>query len=92
MKIEYDPTKETKNLEKHKVSLTWASSLEWEELLAIQDCRADYGEVRMIGYAPISNRLYCVVYTDRGDVRRIISLRKANKREVLSYAKQQNRS
>ena len=40
----------------------------------------------MIGYAPISDRVYCVVYTDRDNERRIVSLRKANKREVKRYA------
>ena len=47
----------------------------------------------MIGYAPIDDRVYCVVFVDRGDTthsvtRRIISLRKANMREVKDYAKQ----
>ncbi|VAW31986.1 hypothetical protein MNBD_CHLOROFLEXI01-1106, partial [hydrothermal vent metagenome] len=46
----------------------------------------DYDEVRVIGYAPIGQRVFCVVYTDRGNTRRIISLRKANKREVKNYA------
>ncbi|PSF07813.1 BrnT family toxin [Marinobacter halophilus] len=40
----------------------------------------------MIGYGPIGNRVYCVVFTERGEVRRIISLRKANRREVRLYA------
>lgn len=48
--------------------------------------QARYGEVRMIGFAYIGLRLCCVVYTGRGDERRIISLRKANKREVTRYA------
>jgi uncharacterized DUF497 family protein len=39
----------------------------------------------MIGFAPIEDRVYCVVYVDRNHQRRIISLRKANKREVNSY-------
>ncbi len=39
----------------------------------------------MIGYAPIGRRLYCVVFVDRGEVRRVISLRKANSREVRMY-------
>jgi len=42
----------------------------------------------MIGYAPIGERVFCVVFTDRGDQRRIISLRKANAREVKRYASQ----
>jgi len=37
-------------------------------------------------YAYIGLRLYCVVYTDRDDQRRIISLRKANNREIKNYA------
>ncbi|MHB1618527.1 MAG: BrnT family toxin [Sulfuricella sp.] len=51
-------------------------------LWAEQDARHAYGEVRMIGYALIRTRLYCVVFTERGEDRRIISLRKANPREV----------
>ena len=47
-----------------------------------------YGENRMIGYAPIAARVYCVVFVDRDDIRRIISLRKANSREVHHYAEQ----
>ncbi|MBF0429416.1 MAG: BrnT family toxin [Magnetococcales bacterium] len=47
--------------------------------------KINYGEERMIGYAPIDRRLYCVVFVDRGEVRRVISLRKANSREVRVY-------
>jgi uncharacterized DUF497 family protein len=42
-----------------------------------------------IAFDPAKNvgvRLYCVVFVDRGDVRRIISLRKANRREEKRYA------
>ncbi len=42
-------------------------------------------EVHMIGYALIQSRLHVIVYTDREGERRIISLRKANKREVQNY-------
>lgn len=38
-----------------------------------------------LAVAPVSTRLYCVVFIDRSDERRIISLRKANKREVKRY-------
>lgn len=62
-----------------------AQKLEWETLWSIKDTRHDYGETRMIGYALIESRLYCVVFTDRGNERRIISLRKANQREVRNY-------
>jgi uncharacterized DUF497 family protein len=41
----------------------------------------------MCAFGYISNRLHYVVYVDRDDVRRIISLRKANSREEKRYAK-----
>lgn len=62
--------------------------IEWDTLLAKMDDRKDYGEKRMIGYAFLGDRLYCEVFTDRGNERRIISLRKANQREVKYYVSQ----
>ena len=78
---------------KHGVSLVLAHKLEWALLLVKPDVRTDYGEPRMIGFAPIADRVYCVVFVDRDDVhgtlnRRIISLRKANMREVKAYVSQ----
>lgn len=85
MKTTHDPSKDAINIDKHGLSLTLAAELEWDMLLATPDIRRDYGEVRMIGFAPIGERVYCVVFTDRGNQRRIISLRKANSREVKRY-------
>ena len=86
MKIAFDPVKDKRNLSKHHISLDEAKNLEWDWLLAMQDTKKDYGELRIIGYAPIGTRLFCVVFVDRGDERRIISLRKANYKEVKRYA------
>lgn len=86
MKIEFDPAKNRSNLAKHGTSLAEARQLDWEAVFAWQDHRRDYGEIRMVGLVPMGTRLYCVVFTDRGGTRRIISLRKANKREVRYYA------
>ncbi len=85
MKITFDPAKDATNLIKHGVSLFDAAHIDWDTLWAIADTRQDYGEVRMMGYALIKTRLHNVVFTDRVDERRIISLRKANKREVQNY-------
>ena len=87
MEIEFDQNKDKSNISKHQgVSLKLAENIEWQTLLAKEDTRHQYGEKRMIGYAYIGLRLFCVVYTDRENIRRIISLRKANKREVKYYA------
>ena len=87
MRIEFDLAKDVSNERKHGVGLALAADLEWDTLLSRPDTRREYGESRQIGYAIAGRRLYCVVFVDRaGDVRRIISLRKANSREVASYA------
>lgn len=85
MDITFDPAKDEINFAKHGVSLAEAARLDWETALLQEDARCDYGEVRMTGLAFLDGRLYLVAFTDRGDVRRVISLRKANVREVRFY-------
>jgi len=85
--IEFDPAKDETNRVKHGVSLFEADGIEWGALWALPDERRDYTELRVLGFAYIGLRLHCVVYTDRTDARRIISLRKANTREMKRYAK-----
>jgi uncharacterized DUF497 family protein len=87
-KLVFDPAKDAVNRAKHGVSLEMAARISWDWVLAIPDLRIDYGEPRQIGYGPIGARLYCVVFVDRGETRRIISLRKANSREVARYEAQ----
>jgi hypothetical protein len=85
MRIEFDPTKDASNQEKHGLSLGVASALDWDEALVWVDDRYEYGELRMIALAPDTGILYYVAFVDRDDARRIISLRKANRREVKHY-------
>jgi hypothetical protein len=40
----------------------------------------------MVGFAPIGRTVYCVVFTERDDGYRIVSLRKALPKEVRAYA------
>lgn len=49
------------------------------------DERIEYGEARMIALAPETGILYYVAFVDRSRARRIISLRRANRREVKHY-------
>ena len=88
MRIEFDPAKDIANRARHGVSLAMAESLEWDLLLATEDIREDYGEVRLVGFAPIGRTVYCVVFTETDDSYRIISLRKALSKEVRYYANQ----
>ena len=85
MNIEFDAVKEAANVAKHGVSLTLAAKIEWSDVLCAPDTRRDYGEVREIGFTMIERRLYLVVFVQRSAAMRIISLRKANSREVKLY-------
>ena len=85
MRIEFDPAKEAVNLAKHGVSLALARELDSEAALVWIDDRFEYGELRIIALAPNTKILYYVAFVNRGEVRRIISLRRANRREVRRY-------
>lgn len=84
--ITFDPAKNAANLAKHGVALATAQELDWDTAICWPDTRRDYGEARMAGIGYIGQRLYSVVYIDRADSRRVISLRKANLREEKRYA------
>lgn len=89
MRITFDPAKDAANVQKHGVSMALAREIEWGEVLCAPDTRTDYGELREIGFAMVGDRLYVVVFVQRGHVMRIISLRKANSREVKLYVEAQ---
>jgi uncharacterized DUF497 family protein len=86
MHIEFDPAKDAANLAKHGASLALAGELDWEAALVWIDNRFEYGELRVIALAPKTKILYYVAFVDRGEVRRVISLRRANRRKVKHYA------
>ena len=91
MKLTFDPVKEGANLAKHGALLSDALDFEWDTALIWPDTRRDYGELRMVALGYIGLRIMVVVFVDRPPEdpteRRIISLRKANSREVNRYAK-----
>ncbi|MFN0316173.1 MAG: BrnT family toxin [Burkholderiales bacterium] len=63
-----------------------ATYLDWDAALVWVDDRFEYDELRLIALAPETNTLYYVAFVDRGRTRRIISLRRATRREVKHYA------
>ena len=85
MRIEFDPAKDRTNRADHGVSLAVAEQLDWDAALVWVDDRFEYEELRMIALAPETSTLYYVAFVERGNVRRIISLRRATRREVKHY-------
>jgi uncharacterized DUF497 family protein len=85
MTLAFDPAKDAKNREKHKLSLAEADGFDFTTAVVIVDDRKEYDETRYIAYGYLAQRLHVLVFTMRGGVRRVISLRKANKKEQANY-------
>jgi len=85
--MDKDPDKEDRNLAKRGLSMDLAECLDWTTALIWEDTRKDYGERRYCVLGFIADRLHSVVFTPREGQPRVISLRKANKREVKRYEK-----
>jgi hypothetical protein len=88
LKFVFDLGKDEANRTKHGVSLALAEVLFDGPHVSMSDDRFDYGETREVAFGLIRERLFACVYVDRGTERRVISLRKANQREVRRYGEQ----
>jgi uncharacterized DUF497 family protein len=86
--FEFDPQKDAANQAKHGLSLARIRDAVWPPDLAARDARRDYGEVRWYAFLRLDERVHVAIFTYRGDVVRVISLRKANPREVELYNEQ----
>ena len=87
MQFSCDPNKSRANFSKHGIVLEFAQQLEWAKEVVWQDARHNYNEVRMSGLVPLAGKVYAVVYVVRDESTRMISLRKANNREIKQYEK-----
>jgi uncharacterized DUF497 family protein len=84
--FEWDETKNRSNVQKHGLDFSDAEEMFRGILLAQPDTRKDYGEMRWIGVGAIRSRIAVVVFAERGsETIRIISLRKASRRESKEY-------
>lgn len=88
MNYEHDPAKLAANVGKHQVWFSVAEDFEWETAQLTVDNRKSYGETRFNAVGLIGSRVYVLTFTLRDTAVRIISLRKANRREVQRYVRQ----
>jgi uncharacterized DUF497 family protein len=84
--ISFDPAKNARNIAVHGISLERATEFGWDTAFHIEDARRDYGERRYQAFGLIGSRAYSLVYAPREGRVHVISLRRANKREVRRYA------
>lgn len=85
MRYEWNPTKRASNLAKHGIDFLAVEDFEWDTALIEADVRQFYGEVRLVAYGRIKGRLHALVYTIRRTSTWVISLRRANNKEVRHY-------
>ena len=85
MEYEWDDAKQQSNLQKRRADFTAIEDFEWNT--AIIKLTHRLSETRYVAIGYIGDRLHTVVYTQRGRITRIISLRRASRREEREYAR-----
>ncbi len=85
MKLEFDQAKRKKTLLERGLDFARAAEVFVSVHLTGQDIRQSYAEDRWITVGYLDQRLVVIVWTLRGEARRIISMRKANEREKAYY-------
>ena len=92
MDIEFDEEKRRQTLEHRNLDFADAASLFEGVTIMFLDDREAYGEDRFQTVGYLDGCLVMVVWTPRGEKRRIISMRKCNAREQGKYGEQLGRS
>lgn len=85
MELEYDDEKRALTLGHRGLDFAHAGELFEGTTLTIEDDRIDYGETRYQTVGQLDGKIVMVVWTPRGEARRIISMRKCNAQERAAY-------
>ncbi len=86
LQFEWDDEKDKANRAKHGIGFEEAKVIFTRPVVTARDGRRDYGEERLISYGRIGKSIVVVViHTRRLGRIRLISTRKANRRERRAY-------
>lgn len=85
MEFEWDEAKRLSNLDKHGIDFLDVEEVFDGDIVTVEDDRYGYGEQRFVTLGFLQGRIVAVTYTDRGDVVRLISIRRATKYEQRTY-------
>lgn len=88
IKISFDPAKRDWTLQERGLAFEDAESVFEGRCINWPDRRFDYGEDRIVSVGYLGQRMVVIVWMQRGDMRHIISMRKANAREIKIYTPQ----
>jgi uncharacterized DUF497 family protein len=92
VEIEYDAAKNERNVVLRGLSFDMVNEFDFSTALSAEQIREGQSQQRWVAIGFIDERLHVLVYTFRGSALRVISLRKANKREVKRYDQAQAKS
>ena len=87
---EWDREKRALNLARHGIEFETIEDFQWETAKVKPSHRND--EERYLALGFIGNRVHAVVYTLRQDRTRLISMRRAKRKEVKEYEEYQNQT
>jgi uncharacterized DUF497 family protein len=82
---EWDEAKNRENIARHGIDFADAHRIFERPMLVRIDDREDYGEDRWIALGQLGGLVVVIVFTDREERVRVISIRKANRREHAIY-------
>ena len=85
MEFDWDEAKSERNRLERGFGFDFAALIFEGQTIEWPDDRVDYGEHRVRAIGGVETEILHVVYTDRGDVRRIVSARKASRRERTQW-------
>jgi uncharacterized protein len=88
MRIEYDSRKNERNILSRGLSFDRANDLEFESAVFRLMDEVRFGEPRVKVLALLEGVLHALVFTERGDVMRVISFRRASRSERSQYAEE----
>jgi uncharacterized DUF497 family protein len=86
--FDWDENKRAANIADGKLDFTAVYEFDWDTAVYTIDDPEDYGELRESAIGFIGARLHVVVFTRRGEIIRIISLRRAESRDKKLYVKE----
>jgi len=85
MRFEWDEAKDARTMQERGFGFDDASRIFSGHVVSWEDNRRDYGEQRFRAVGETEGDILHVVFTWRGDVMRIISVRRANRKEVRRW-------
>lgn len=88
MRIEFDTVKNERNIRERGLSFDRVHEFDFEAAIYVVDNRRDYGEIRFRALGYLDKRLHALVFVAIPGGIRVVSFRKANRREVVHYESQ----